>query len=122
MGAAHFPSRFVFVNGIFTPAVFQFANTGAMVYVTVLWLLLAVDRKRLSWLSSMVVGLVLASLALSAEHLFFFLWIGLAVTLVITGLRHRRWWTGGELPWWAALGLSGLLSLVQGGLHHRNCP
>ncbi len=114
-GGGPFPFPFAFVNGIFMPAMFQFANTGAMIYVTVLLLLLAVDRKRLSWLSALVVGLVLASLALSAEHLFFFLWISLAVTLVITSLRHRHWWKGGEGPWWAALGLSGLLSLVQGG-------
>jgi hypothetical protein len=114
-GGGPFPFPFAFINGIFMPVIFQFANTGAMVYVTVLMLLLAVDRKRLSWPSSIVVGLVLASLALSAEHLFFFLWIGLAVTLVITGFRQKRGWKGGELSWWAVLGLSGLLSLVQGG-------
>lgn len=57
-GGGSFPFPFAFINGIFTPAMFQFSNTGAMVYVTILMLLLAVDHKRLSWLSSIVVGLV----------------------------------------------------------------
>ncbi len=114
-GGGPFPFPFAFINGIFVPAISQFANTGAMIYVTILILLLLVSGPRLSWFAALVVGLILASMALSAEHLFFFLWIGIALALAVTAIRYKSWWGNDRNKWWAALALSGVLSLVQGG-------
>lgn len=116
-GGGLVPFPFAFHNGIFVPLVFSLGSTGAMPHFTVLLLLLLAARIKPGWRSAAITALLLASLALSAEHLFVLLWLGLAGlglwSVVRRGESRRshpspRWWAG-------VLGASGVLAIVQGG-------
>ena len=74
---------FAFHNGIFVPAFFTLGSTGAMPFMTILLLLLLLPRGRFSTAGLIIWSLIFATLALSAEHLFVVIWVGIA-----TGDRH----------------------------------
>jgi hypothetical protein len=121
-GAMPFP--FAYRNGNFEAVFFNLANTGALMFLTVLLLLLLSQTvpsiRRPAGL--VVYTLIFASLALSAEHLFA-LWWGAIVLVLLVRLAFRssarlRWQPipRDELLGWAfILGFSALLSLVEGG-------
>jgi hypothetical protein len=128
-GNAHFP--FAFHNGTFVPVIFVLGSTGAMPFMTILLLLLLTpslvrgSQPRLQkGIGGLAWTLVFASLALSAEHWFAFLWVGLALALAASWLVRR---IRPHAPltltipptrfrgWLAVLGASAILSLVQGG-------
>ena len=120
-GAGAFPFPFAFHTGVFTPQFFILGSTGALPAVTALLLLLLArpdpDRRSIgAWL---VLSLVLANLALSAEHLFAFLWVSLALILAVYLLHARRRRRpvdrGQVLGWLAVLGAGAVLSAFQGG-------
>ncbi|HEX7974236.1 MAG TPA: hypothetical protein VF498_07495, partial [Anaerolineales bacterium] len=117
-GGGPFPFPFAFHNGIFVPVMFVLGSTGAMPFFTVLLLLLLVGRRRFSLPAALVVGLILASLALSAEHLFVFLWGGIVLAglgYILLSRRQRRPVDGQLiLAWGVVLLVSGVLSVVQG--------
>ena len=79
----------------------------------------------MGWIRRVVIALLFANLALSAEHLFAVLWGSMALVIFLAwGLarrdaarRQRRslFPTHALLDWGAILGISLLLSLVQGG-------
>ena len=124
-GGGTFPFPFAYHNGIFVPVIFTLGASGALPFVTVLALLLLARRARYLPLAVPVLGMILASLALSGEHLFAFLGVG----IVLGGLVYLwpkpsksagvRW----RLPqvrstaftWLAVLAIAGLLAAVQGG-------
>lgn len=111
-GSGPFPFPFAFSNGIFRPLTLALGGNGAIPQLTILLLLLTVNRlaeplttstpnnKTTAWrshlLASLTIGLLLASLALVADHLLLMLWAGAAVVglLLITKhlwrLRNRR--------------------------------
>lgn len=116
-GAVQFP--FAFHNGLFVPVIFQLGSTGAMPHMTIILLLLLVPRRRFSSIGILVNSLIFATLALSAEHLFALLWVGIAMAAVISlHIRRRR-----NIPtprntiiqWGAVLTISATLSAIQGG-------
>ncbi len=114
-GGGQVPFPFAFHGGFFTPMYLAVGNTAAMSWMTVLALLIVGPRlRRAHWTGWAVVTLTLASLALSAEHLFAFLLLGIAAAGAFFWLRERR------LPpqtgaWVTAMAASGALSLWQGG-------
>jgi hypothetical protein len=118
-GSGPFPFPFAYHSGIFVPVVFALGSSGAMLYFTVILMLLLVNRRHLSTVSILPLSLVFSSLALSGEHLFVFLWAGLA----LAGLFHLIWrraqrraidWTA-LIPWVVVLAASAVLCVVQGG-------
>ncbi|HEX9027705.1 MAG TPA: hypothetical protein VF823_00940 [Anaerolineales bacterium] len=117
-GGGPFPFPFAFHNGIFVPVMFVLGSTGAMPFFTILLLLLLIGRRRFSFPAALVVGLILASLALSAEHLFVFLLGGILLAGLVSLLlsRRQRRPVDGRLilGWGAALLTGGILSVVQG--------
>ncbi|MGH2628232.1 MAG: hypothetical protein ACRDHY_16460, partial [Anaerolineales bacterium] len=118
-GGGLVPFPFAFHNGIFVPLIFNLGSTGAMPYFTILLLLLLAGRVEPGWRSAAVTAFVLASLALSAEHLFVLLWLALAgITLwglIGPGRRGGRAMRP-SMRWRAGvLGASALLAIVQGG-------
>jgi hypothetical protein len=130
-GSASFPFPFAFHNGIFVPVMFSLGASGALPFVAILVLLLLSGRARLSIPAVILFSLIFAALALSAEHLFVFLWAGIALASMIYIFRHRnqisnsvknsaRRPAGGQpavnrlLFWPAVLLFSGILSVLQG--------
>lgn len=116
-GKAQFP--FAFHNGIFTPAFFILGSTGALPFVTILLLFLLLPRRRFSWIGWLTWCCLFASLALSAEHIFFLLWGGVALALCLYTLRHKPRSLFGKnkllLQWVVLLGMAALLAVLQGG-------
>jgi hypothetical protein len=116
-GNAQFP--FAFHNGIFTPAFFILGSTGALPFVTFFLLFLLLPRRRFSWIGWLTWCCLFVSLALSAEHIFFMVWGGIAVVLFIHALRHRTGFlfakNKASFQWALLLGVSALLAVLQGG-------
>ena len=116
-GAASFP--FAFHNGIFIPVFFNLGSTGAMPFMTVLLLLLLFPRRRFSPVGLIIWSLLFSTLALSAEHLFVVIWIGITLAASIAILFHKKLFKSFPkdilLQWFIILSLSALLSVVQGG-------
>jgi hypothetical protein len=113
----------VMESGIFGPVGFRYGLSAAFPYMTLLALLLLVSGRRLGKMSVLVLGLIFASLALSAEFMFPFLVLAVVLALAVSLLRARkdgiaRPFSPGGLPIWgwiAALFIGGVLSLAQGG-------
>jgi hypothetical protein len=120
-GSGTVPFPFAYHNGVFVAQSFTLGSTGALPYVTVLLLLLlARPYPRLQrWGVGITLTLILANLALSAEHLFAFLWIAIAGVGVAAGLlawRRRQPIPRDQLLGWGAiLAVSAVLSAFQGG-------
>jgi hypothetical protein len=116
-GSVSFP--FAFHNGIFVPAFFTLGSTGAMPFMTVLLLLLLLPRGRFSTAGLIIWSLLFTTLALSAEHFFVVIWIGIAFAIVISAIYRKKLFT--RFPkdilfeWSIILTISALISLVQGG-------
>jgi hypothetical protein len=116
-GSVSFP--FAFHNGIFVPAFFTLGSTGAMPFMTVLLLLTLLPRSRFSSVGLLIWSLLFATLALSAEHFFVVMWVGIALVAIISIIFHKKLFK--SFPryllnqWSIILSLSALLSLVQGG-------
>ena len=114
VGPLAFP--FAYHSGIFVPVIFILGSTGAMMFMTILLLLLlGIPRDwadgSARWGAVIAWGLIFTTLALSAEHLFAFLWIGVAASLLL-----KRGSKLGIANWqaWSILAVSALFSLVQG--------
>jgi hypothetical protein len=116
-GVTSFP--FAFHNGIFIPVFFNLGSTGAMPFMTVLLLLLLLPHKRFTPAGLIIWSLLFSSLALSAEHFFAVIWIGIALAGSIALMFHKKLFISFPkdilLQWGIILSLSALLSLVQGG-------
>lgn len=116
-GPIAFP--FAFHSGFFVPVFFVLGSTGALPFLTVLLMISLKPQQPGSTLCAIVYGLISASLALSAEHLFVFWWLGTLLALMLSWLIHRRWKKVIPSTYWAAvliaLGLSALLAVFQGG-------
>ena len=110
---------FAFHSGIFVPVVFVLGSTGAMPFLTIFLLLILCQGIRVDVISCVVVAMVIASLALSAEHLFAFLWLALALivmVLVVNRARRTKTLEKQRIHFWVGILLiSGVLAAVQGG-------
>jgi len=112
-GGGLFPFPFAILNGIFTPTILAMASAGALPAMTVITLLL-LARRRWSPLAGIIYGLILASLALSAEHIFGVFCIGILLAAVIHILTRRSF--SGTWQWGWVLIPSVVLALVGGGV------
>jgi len=89
-GSGPMPFPFAYHNGVFVPVIMVLGSTGALPFLTVLLLWLLVPRREWTLAGIGVIALLMANLALSAEHLFAFLWLGLALVWVVELVRQRR--------------------------------
>jgi hypothetical protein len=123
-GGGPFPFPFAFVNGVFPSLSFALGGSGALPQMTVLLLLLLAGRSRRP-LAALVYALVLASLALTGEHLFGMIWAGIflaTMIIIVQAARSRRH----AVPirqaarrlalWGAVLLVSAVLALTGGGV------
>lgn len=117
-GGAPMPFPFAFHSGFFVPVTFTLGSTGALPFVTALLLvLLAPSLRRENWQPPLLITIILllASLALSAEHWFALLLPACALAAVwVTRRKYGFAWRT-LLPWGIAVFAAGLLSLWQGG-------
>lgn len=87
--------------------------------MTVLLLLLLLPRRRFSPTGLVIWCLIFSSLALSAEHFFAVIWVGITLVGIITVIFQKRLFKSFPkdifIQWGIILIFSALLSLVQGG-------
>ena len=118
-GAGPIPFPMAFANGVFVPGILQIAGPGAMPVLAV-FLLLLLKKTHWSAFSSMLYGLVLASLALSAEYMFLMIWAGFLLTALLAFLfkdsAARRRSAADFWPWAWILALSAVLAVTAGGV------
>jgi hypothetical protein len=116
-GPVSFP--FAFHNGIFVPVFFTLGSTGAMSFMTILLLLLLLPRRRFTPAGLVIWCLLFSTLALSAEHFFAVIWVGITLVVMIAVIFHKKLFKSFPkdilLQWVIILSLSALLSLFQGG-------
>ncbi len=118
-GGGPLPFPFAYHSGMFAPLIFSLSATSAMWFMTVVLLLLLDRTPRQTGLAVVCLGLLFASLALSAEHIFAILWASLAAILVVQFSRTSRHRTPSArqslLLWTGTLGIAALLGALQGG-------
>jgi hypothetical protein len=116
-GAGPFPFPFAYTNAIYDPLNFVLGGTGALPALTVV-LLLLMARPRFSRVGVAVYSLILANLALSGENVYAVLLGGVivaaALTLLTRGRAERDSLRSDIMSWAAVMGISLVLSLVQG--------
>ena len=118
-GGGPFPFPYAFASGILEPLNMQLGATGAMWEMTILLLLLLWTPRKTSYASTLTISLLLASLALSAEHVFAAVFAGLVIVFmvyaIINAVRHRPHKLASLAPWGIPLMVSAVLALFQGG-------
>jgi hypothetical protein len=118
-GGGPVPFPFAFASGILEPLNMQLGATGSMWEMTILLLLLLWKPGKFRLARSLVMGLLFASLALSAEHVFAVVFAGMVIILIIKAVLYkakRRPLTSQILlPWLIPLAIGGLMAIFQGG-------
>jgi hypothetical protein len=118
-GGGPYPFPYAFASGILEPLNMQLGATGAMWEMTILLLLLLWKPRKLSVPSLIITSLLLASLALSAEHVFAALFAGMAIILITYStlkLAQRQPLNlAGLAAWGLPLAISAVLAIFQGG-------
>ncbi len=118
-GGGPFPFPYAFASGIFEPLNMQLGATGAMWEMTILLLLLLWKSRKSSLAGTLTISLLLASLALSAEHVYAALFAGLVIVFIVNtirdSVRHRALKLVSLAPWGIPLAVSAVLALFQGG-------
>jgi hypothetical protein len=118
-GGGPFPFPYAFASGIFEPLNMQLGATGAMWEMTILLLLLLWKPAKSSPSGMLVIGFLLASLALSAEHVYAAVFVGLAfvfgVYALIKASRRSPLKLAALVPWGIPLAISAVLAIIQGG-------
>jgi hypothetical protein len=111
-GGGPFSFPFAFTNGIFRPLSFAMGSNGALLHLTVI-LLLLLYQQRWRPIEGLVIGLVIASLALTGEHLFIMVWAGILLAALI-GWRKGK--SSQILSWGWVLLPGAALAPVMGGV------
>ncbi|GAP13941.1 hypothetical protein LARV_01700 [Longilinea arvoryzae] len=118
-GGGPVPFPFAFHSGFFVPVFFVLGSTGALPFLTIFLLMSLKPQQPGSMRAAVVLGILSASLALSAEHLFAFLWAGTLLAVGLSWFSHRRWKKQIDAGQWLsallALGLAAILAIFQGG-------
>lgn len=112
-GAGPFPFPFAFANGIFSTLNLALGGSGALPILTMI-LLLVLMQRRWKPISTLLYSLVLASIALSSEHYFAMIWVGLFSALLVSKFLWRKRYPW--LPWVIILSLSFMIAASAGGV------
>jgi hypothetical protein len=87
-GGGPFPFPYAFASGILEPLNMQLGATGAMWEMTILLLLLLWKPRKTSFVNTLTISLLLASLALSAEHVYAAVFAGLVIYFLVYAIRN----------------------------------
>lgn len=119
-GGPPVPIPYAFANGILNPLTFDWGGASSLPFLAIILILMICGRLKLKWSGLLLLGAAILSLALSAEHIFILLDLGIAFAILVMIIRRRL-----SLPqiissFWGQLILvlivTGGLSLVQGGV------
>lgn len=91
-GDGPLPFPFAFVSGVSRPLILAMGSNSALPIMT-LFLFLLLARRRWSPAQGLLYGLILASLALTAEHLFALVFTGMMLAVAARGVQLRSWRT-----------------------------
>ncbi len=115
-GAGPLPFPFAFYTGINQPFVMAYTGISGSGILILLLLLLIVGRERY-WAASLIVGALIAALAIANEIALLLLLLGFGIVVAVWMLRHRSWRLPRELAVWVAiLAAASVVALLQGGL------
>lgn len=118
-GGGPFPFSYAFASGILEPLNMQLGATGAMWEMTILLLLVLWRPGKFSLVSTITISLLLASLALSAEHVYAAVFAGFFIIFIASAIRSvvRKTHLGFDSisVWGIPLAISAILALFQGG-------
>lgn len=112
-GGSAAPFPFAYISGIFLPQNLALTSYGACVALTI-FLLLLVSPRCWTKANAFIVSFILASLALTAEHLFALIMLAVGLVWLIRTIRMRRFSNLGELILLGAPAT--LLAVVAGGV------
>jgi hypothetical protein len=119
-GGPPVPIPYAFANGILNPLTFDWAGASSLPLLAVILILMLSGRLRLKWSGLLILFSAFLSLALSAEHIFILvnLGVGFAILVMIArrqiSLRKIMFSFWGQLL--AVVIIAAALSLVQGGV------
>jgi hypothetical protein len=118
-GGGPFPFPFAYANGILEALNMQLGATGAMWEMTILLLLLLSTPRKNSLVNIATLSLLIASLALSAEHVFAALVAGVVIVFAIKSIystiRQRHFRLSHLTQWEIPVAVATVLALFQGG-------
>ncbi len=118
-GGGPFAFPYAYASGILEPLNMQLGATGAMWEMTILLLLLLWKPRKFSIAATFILGLLLASLALSAEHVYAAVFVGLVIVFIVhvilNAFRRHPLQLAALVPWGIPLGISAILAVIQGG-------
>jgi hypothetical protein len=118
-GGGPIPFPYAFASGILEPLNMQLGATGAMWEMTILLLLLLWRPGKFSLVSTITISLLLASLALSAEHVYAAIFAGFFIIFIASAVRsivrkaHLR--LDSFSAWGIPLAISAIPAIFQGG-------
>jgi len=112
-GDGPLPFPFAFISGVSRPLTLAMGSNGALPTMT-LFLLLLLARRRWRPAQGLLYGLILASLALTSEHLFALVFAGTILAAAARGVQLRSW---RAVQSWGWVWLPGaILAPVMGGV------
>lgn len=115
-GAGPIPFPFAFYTGINQPYIMAYSGISGSGILILLLLLLIFNRGR-HWLGSLLLGALIAALAIANEIAFLLLLLGFGIVVLVWVVRNRSWRLPRELATWLLV-LCGaiIVALLQGGL------
>ncbi len=119
-GGPPVPFPYAFANGILNPLTFDWAGASSLPLLAILLIFMLAGRRSLKPVGILLLGSAVLSLALSAEHIFVLLELGVGVAALILILRQklsfRQIFSSFPGQFLLVVLVTGLLSLVQGGV------
>ncbi len=119
-GGPPIPIPYAFANGILNPLIFDWAGASSMPFLAIFLIFMISGRRGLKPVGVLLLGSAVLSLALSAEHVFILLTLGVGLAALTLILRQRLPLRQIILSFAGQFLLivlvTGVLSLVQGGV------
>ena len=119
-GAPPVPIPYAFANGILNPLTFDWGGAASLPLLALILFLMFSGRQKLRWSGLLLLVSAFLSLALSAEHIFILLDLGIGSAILIMIVRRRLSLQQiGSSFWGQLIGVifvTGVLSLIQGGV------
>ena len=119
-GGPPVPFPYAFANGILNPLTYDWAGASSLPLLAILLIFMLASRRSLKPVGIFLLGSAVLSLALSAEHIFVLLELGVGAATLIMILRQklsfRQFISSFAGQFLSVVIIAGLLSLVQGGV------